>query len=481
MNPIKTIDLLSPAPRVLLWLIPFFLLSVSQSFAQFTVYDDFPATDTLSNWAVTTTGGPPTLGATLVLDTANSQTDPTVGGSTPSAPNAALTCSSNCVASQPVTMTFTNTGSTTFRNFVAIDAYPQGATNRTINVIVSDGTNSVTATTGDAYFCFSGTEFPGSTCSHSQWNTVFINLIGSGLTSIQTVQFIVQAASSLDSQPIYFDYLRASDTNPAVVSGCITPTPSMTFTPTVPPTATRTPSPTKTPTVTLTQTPTQTPTITLTFTPTVTLTKTVTPTVTLTQTLVPTPTLTQTPVPSSTATTTFTITITPTKTPTLTLVPTSTKTVSSTPTLSPTKTVTQTPTFTITISPTFTETQTPTVTLTRTSTNTPGPTATATPTCPSPLFPNPVDFQAGHRPAQCPGGINCVVFDCLPAGSTLKIYTIALSLVREFDATGTVVTWDGLNGEADPVAAGVYFYTIQDPKGNRTIGKFAVARAKVNP
>ena len=63
----------------------------------------------------------------------------------------------------------------------------------------------------------------------------------------------------------------------------------------------------------------------------------------------------------------------------------------------------------------------------------------------------------------------------------MKIYTIALSLVREFDSTGTVVTWDGLNGEEDPVAAGVYFYTIQDPTGKRTIGKFAVSHARTNP
>jgi hypothetical protein len=97
------------------------------------------------------------------------------------------------------------------------------------------------------------------------------------------------------------------------------------------------------------------------------------------------------------------------------------------------------------------------------------------------LFPNPVDFQANHRPVQCPGGVNCVVFDCLTAGSTLKIYTVSLALVREFDNTGTTVTWDGLNGEANPVAAGIYFYTIQDPTGGKRLGKFAIARAKVNP
>lgn len=74
-----------------------------------------------------------------------------------------------------------------------------------------------------------------------------------------------------------------------------------------------------------------------------------------------------------------------------------------------------------------------------------------------------------------------MVFDCLQPGSSLKIYTIALSLVREYNSTGPTQTWDGLNGESNPVAAGIYFYVIQDPSGQKTVGKFAVSRAKVNP
>ena len=132
----------------------------------------------------------------------------------------------------------------------------------------------------------------------------------------------------------------------------VTPTPTLTRTPTNTPTVT--PSPTDTPSVT----PTVTPTKTVTPTPSVTKTQTPTPSVTKTQT--PTPSITasatRTPTPSITASPTDTPSVTPTNTPT----PSVTTTQTGTPRVTPTKTTTQTPTQTQTGTPAVTPTNTPT-------------------------------------------------------------------------------------------------------------------------
>jgi len=141
----------------------------------------------------------------------------------------------------------------------------------------------------------------------------------------------------------------------------VTPTPTVTTTPTKTPTVTTTPTKTPTPSVTTTQTktPTQTPTNTAT--------QTQTPTNTLTKTPTNTPSVspTKTPTPSVTTTQTRTPNVTPTKTPT------------------PSVTTTQTGTAGVTPTPTVTKTQTPT------QTGTPNPTPTTTPT------PTPTSFYSG--------------------------------------------------------------------------------------
>jgi hypothetical protein len=142
-------------------------------------------------------------------------------------------------------------------------------------------------------------------------------------------------------------------TDCATCQAIVTPTPTVTTTPTKTPTPTRTASVTSTPTptgtssVTPTPTPTNTATKTPTPTPTNTATKTPTPTVTATQTQTPTNTATKTPTPTVTATQTQTPTNTATKTPT----PTPTGTAGVTPT--PTRTPASTPPNTPTPTPTF--------------------------------------------------------------------------------------------------------------------------------
>jgi hypothetical protein len=112
--------------------------------------------------------------------------------------------------------------------------------------------------------------------------------------------------------------------------------------------------------------------------------------------------------------------------------------------------------------------------------------------CPINVYPDPMDFQ--HSPPyanQCPGGTACVKFGCVPAGSSLKIFTVDLALVRVYAANdpnftlspglnvGTF-TWDGKNGDNNPVSSGFYYYVVDGPSG-RSFGKLAVSRSWNGP
>ena len=128
----------------------------------------------------------------------------------------------------------------------------------------------------------------------------------------------------------------------------VTPTPTVTTTPTNTPTVTTTP--TNTPTVTTTVTPSETPSVTptpsVTTTSTPTSTASITPSVTATATLTPSVTTTQTVTPSETASVTPTPSVTTTQTGTPPVTPTASATpaVTSTPTPTTTRTPTPTPT-----------------------------------------------------------------------------------------------------------------------------------------
>ena len=160
-------------------------------------------------------------------------------------------------------------------------------------------------------------------------------------------------------------------------SDCLTCLAVVTPTPTV----TTTPTKTPTPSVTATKTPTPSVTATKTATPSVTPTNTITPTVTASNTATP----TNTPTPSVTTTQTRTPAVTPTNTTT----PTQTGTPNTTPNVTPTNTTTPTQTGTPNATPTNTPSVTRTNTPTPTQTGTPNPTPTKTPT------PTPTSFFSG--------------------------------------------------------------------------------------
>lgn len=87
------------------------------------------------------------------------------------------------------------------------------------------------------------------------------------------------------------------------------------------------------------------------------------------------------------------------------------------------------------------------------------------------VYPNP------YRPSNAAQAATLVNFDNLPAGSTIKIYTIAGDLVRSFadvDRNGSE-RWDAKNSDGQEVASGVYIALI-DGNGDKKTVKVAVQR-----
>ncbi|MFA5975534.1 MAG: T9SS type A sorting domain-containing protein, partial [Elusimicrobiota bacterium] len=95
----------------------------------------------------------------------------------------------------------------------------------------------------------------------------------------------------------------------------------------------------------------------------------------------------------------------------------------------------------------------------------------AGPTAPSAAvraYPNPWRPDRGY-PKQ-------IVFDNLPAGATVKIFTVSGHWVKNPPVSGTIATWDLTNDSGDDVASGLYIYLVKAPNSQNFRGKLAIIK-----
>ncbi len=69
-----------------------------------------------------------------------------------------------------------------------------------------------------------------------------------------------------------------------------------------------------------------------------------------------------------------------------------------------------------------------------------------------------------------------VVFGSIGDGATVKIFTLSGYLVRSLISEGGRAAWNVKNDAGDPVASGLYLYSITNPGGDQSRGKVAVIR-----
>ena len=128
--------------------------------------------------------------------------------------------------------------------------------------------------------------------------------------------------------------------------------------------------------------------------------------------------------------------------------------------------------------PTYTPTPTPTATPTNTATITPTPVNTATFTS-TPVglnvWPNP--FDTHYAVAVGPQNLPALQAYQVPLSAKMTIYTISGELVNTLAPLPTgYIYWYGTNSSGAPVAAGIYYYVIQDGNSKLLTGKVLLLR-----
>lgn len=95
---------------------------------------------------------------------------------------------------------------------------------------------------------------------------------------------------------------------------------------------------------------------------------------------------------------------------------------------------------------------------------------------PSPFRPNndSADDGVPYNPSDANSGI---IFENLPNGSKIRVYTVTGQLVARFDAgTSGKVQWDASNDDGGQVASGVYLAVVSAPGQKEVVRKIAIIR-----
>lgn len=95
---------------------------------------------------------------------------------------------------------------------------------------------------------------------------------------------------------------------------------------------------------------------------------------------------------------------------------------------------------------------------------------------PNPFLPNDGKDKTGRNFSLSEPNETGIIFDRIPANSTIKIFTVNGSFVTEkMSVSGGRYQWDTKNDNGVEVASGVYIFTLSSPKGSTT-GKFVIVR-----
>jgi hypothetical protein len=89
------------------------------------------------------------------------------------------------------------------------------------------------------------------------------------------------------------------------------------------------------------------------------------------------------------------------------------------------------------------------------------------------VYPNPYVPNDGNSVNGTPD--TGILFDNIPAGSTIEIFTVDGSRVTTLSPDSSPFKWDVKTGNGDTLASGVYLYLLKSPAGNKS-GKIAVVK-----
>ena len=91
------------------------------------------------------------------------------------------------------------------------------------------------------------------------------------------------------------------------------------------------------------------------------------------------------------------------------------------------------------------------------------------------VVPNPYIVTSRYETLQ---NVRQIRFMFLPPRCTIRVYTVSGTLVKtlEHDGAQGSLAWNLVSDWDQALAFGVYVYVVEDPEGNRHVGKFGLIK-----